>query len=319
MLRPSSQWDVLAVARFILAAIVLLAHLNGRVGGHGWTSVVEHLQDARSAVFGFLLISGYSIAASLERDEAGFLWRRVRRIYPVYLASLGFALVSSAVGAGAPQTLPRIAGTALMLQGFAVATISTDGQLWSVAVEWWNYLLAPIYRRVIDAGLWLLIALSFGLYLLFFPKDPSFMTGGIIFAQLSWMWLLGFLYYRHRRTLYGYSLLALPLLAGGQLQWIGVAVWIGAAALILGDRLALPASLGARLRWLGHLSYPVYALHVPVFALCFYYGVKSPGLIVAIVLVVSTAVLHSIDLPFRRLRLPVLWPRPAERPVAPAL
>ena len=46
-----------------------------------------------AAVLGFLFISGYSMAASFEREPGGFYERRVWRIYPVFLATFAYAQV----------------------------------------------------------------------------------------------------------------------------------------------------------------------------------------------------------------------------------
>jgi hypothetical protein len=60
-----SRWALLAGTRFVLAMVVLVGHMSMfNPVGHWWTRFGVYL-DQTSAVFGFLLISGYSIAASI--------------------------------------------------------------------------------------------------------------------------------------------------------------------------------------------------------------------------------------------------------------
>jgi peptidoglycan/LPS O-acetylase OafA/YrhL len=302
--QPSSnQWEVLAAARFVLAMGVLLGHLYFALGPSvRWTAIGYYLGQS-SAVYGFLLISGYSIAASLERAEKGFLWRRARRIYPVYIASIFLVFAANTIRV-APQPALIYFMALVMLQTILVPTVAGGGQLWSLAVEWWNYILAPLFRILPGIGVWLLVAISFCLFILLTPAEPAFTLHGIMFAQLSWLWLIGFLYYRYRRSYYGYVLLFFPLILALALNHnrIGSAVWVGAAALAFCEDIPIAQTWRAACRWLGDLSYPIYAVHVPIVILYVYWGVKAPSLIALTVIVVSIVVLHAIDLPARRLR-----------------
>jgi peptidoglycan/LPS O-acetylase OafA/YrhL len=312
--RASSQWELLALARFMLAMVVLLGHLNERPGWHAWWTAIGLWFNQGSAVYGFLLISGYSIAASLDRSAEGFVWRRVQRIYPTYLASLGLAALSVVAGASPPMQAPvwQFAAMALMLQTFAYPTIVSDGQLWTLAVEWWNYILAPLYRRLQDVGVGLLAALSFALFLMVkVPLIVAYSTGGLMFATMSWLWMFGFLYHRRRRTFGGYSLLLLPAIVAPVFGGHGPAVCIGAMALALCEEFDVPERLGKAFRWLGDLSYPVYAVHVPVFAFCTYCGVRSPAVVAFWSIATSVLILHAVDLPMRGLKFRSLMPAPA--------
>jgi peptidoglycan/LPS O-acetylase OafA/YrhL len=70
------------------------------VCGHVWVFLevasppdlrIFQILDPKAAVIGFFLISGYSIAASLQRSSKGFYRRRFLRIYPIYF----FAIVTT--------------------------------------------------------------------------------------------------------------------------------------------------------------------------------------------------------------------------------
>jgi hypothetical protein len=66
----SVSWEALALLRFFLAWIVLSGHLTSYTDHSGWAEALSSF-DAKAAVVGFLLVSGYSIAASLDRESEG--------------------------------------------------------------------------------------------------------------------------------------------------------------------------------------------------------------------------------------------------------
>jgi peptidoglycan/LPS O-acetylase OafA/YrhL len=308
--RFSSPWDLLAATRFVLALLVLGGHLVPPSFTAAWWTALAMYFNPLSAVFGFLLISGYSIAASLDQNEQGFFWRRARRIYPTYLVSLGFTAWMMGAGVLAREPASRFLFTALMLQTFVGPAVIADGQLWSLATEWWNYLLAPIYRRVLDIGLIALVVLSLAIFLVLGATSrAAWTTGGFEFATISWFWISGFLYYRRRRTVYGYALLFLPLAVAANFGWIGLSVWLGAVALAVCEDVRLADWLRPAFRWLGDLSYPLYAIHGPILGIGIVWGVRSPAAIALASLIAGIVILHVVDLPSRRLRLPsmVLW------------
>lgn len=80
------QWSILALLRFILASIVSINHL-GEYTSLGWMAVIPKL-GAFGAILGFLLISGYSVCTSYSKWPEKFLYRRLRRLYPIYIASM---------------------------------------------------------------------------------------------------------------------------------------------------------------------------------------------------------------------------------------
>ncbi len=81
------NWPVLALARFVLAFIVVSAHAVNYTSAPGPLGLVGHFNPF-NAVMGFLLISGLSIGKSILSVREGFFIRRVKRIYPVYMASI---------------------------------------------------------------------------------------------------------------------------------------------------------------------------------------------------------------------------------------
>src|ERR1019366_8528321 len=91
----SVSWEALALLRFFLAWIVLSQHLTSVTDHSGWVEALSSF-DGKAAVVGFLLVSGYSIAASLDRESEGFYRRRFLRVYPLYFFAIVFAVALEA-------------------------------------------------------------------------------------------------------------------------------------------------------------------------------------------------------------------------------
>jgi peptidoglycan/LPS O-acetylase OafA/YrhL len=310
--QSSMRWTVLAATRFVLATVVLVGHMSlFDPIGHSWTRFGTFLNQG-SAVYGFLIISGYSIAASLERSERGYFVRRFWRIFPTYVASLLMAIIAGAFIVGSiqtpngfvfyPPTKLDVLIALLMLNSYVAPTISTDGQLWTIAVEWWNYVLAPLYKRRSSIFLLALIAGSLIADRLFPPPPyPNDSTHGHMFVILSWYWIVGFLYHRHRLTPWGFAILFLPIMIGmANNVWVGRAAIIGVMAVALCEEISIPRRLVGAMNWLGELSYPIYAVHVPVIVICIQFHVLSPAIALVATLILSIAILHVVDLPLRK-------------------
>jgi peptidoglycan/LPS O-acetylase OafA/YrhL len=109
----SAQWSVLAGLRFILAVCVLITHSGIVAPGNILWLLVG--QTGYPAVFGFFMVSGYSVAASIVARPQGYFKRRVSRIYPAYLFAIIFACLIVVPG---PLHLPE--GQILFLDGWKV-------------------------------------------------------------------------------------------------------------------------------------------------------------------------------------------------------
>lgn len=316
-----SQWSVLAGTRFFLSLVVVIGHLNYLPGSHNWTLLGIYLNQG-SAVYGFLLISGYSIAASLERSPKGFIIRRVKRIWPSYIFSILLGvLVAISVNREIfiadqvsfhPLVWTELLASLTMTQTFIAPALSADGQIWTLAVEWWDYMAAPLLRRWSTKLLTAILFISMVAFILSPPpSNPANDLGGKMFFILGWWWLAGFLYHRHRGTVVGYVLLFAPPLIVAVDGWIGRAAVVGLIALASSRLLPVSKRIGAILNWLGDLSYPLYLVHVPILFALFLLHVYEPALIAAASLLVAAFVLHFVDAPFRSARLAGLAPRVA--------
>jgi peptidoglycan/LPS O-acetylase OafA/YrhL len=152
----ASHWAILGMLRFLLATIVVATHLVWFIPAvPDWLQFAWEL-DGKAAVIGFLLVSGYSIHASLSMREDGFIKRRFLRVYPLYFTAVAMTIALEIWQGGevsAPhhhfQTEGTIAaiGNLLLLQMFLVKTIAFNGPLWSISIEFFYYLCAAKIRK----------------------------------------------------------------------------------------------------------------------------------------------------------------------------
>ena len=133
------SWEALGFWRFVLCIIVLSGHaLWFDKNPLSWTKFLDTF-SGKAAVVGFLLVSGFSIAASIEREKKMFYRRRFLRIYPLYFSALVFAVILELVLGGHLRLpnhtldslgLPTTIGNFFLLQTFIVKPIEFDGPVW---------------------------------------------------------------------------------------------------------------------------------------------------------------------------------------------
>jgi peptidoglycan/LPS O-acetylase OafA/YrhL len=306
-----TSWPLLAGLRFVLACIVMGSHLHWfSASPIGWAAPFEDL-GGKAAVVGFLLVSGYAIAASLSRGESGFYRRRVLRIYPLYfvaiLAAVGLECVSHGHAQVPAQAFegkgwPTALGNLLLLQTFLVKPVAFDGPVWSLSVEFSYYVVAPLLWRMRRKWLVALVVLSAACHLL--PPREDLGLAYLVLSKLNalkylWCWVVGFLLYRDAGLkVDALALACAPLLlaATTRTRWCLVTYALAVVAILAARQLRLGGRAARVLDYLGDLSYPLYLFHVP--ALIFGYlflGVRAPGLLVVFALVVAVAAYHAVD------------------------
>jgi peptidoglycan/LPS O-acetylase OafA/YrhL len=305
-----SEWPVLAAVRFLMALAVVVYHLPVvRPSGH--VPVLEEF-GGLGCICGFLVISGYSIAHSISKQPKGFFHRRAWRVLPIYYATMLFAVVPYAFAKGLPPfrfafaafTPSELVGSTFLLQCFFTEKVPIFGPSWTLAIEWWFYLAAPLFVRMRPWMLWLLVGVSLvfqkeALAHGFFPVHDY--KWGIPAMMLLWAWLSGFLFYRAP----GWSG-ALVILVGYYAVSRFVdrspdAYLIAATAVILAQSLPPMPRLSARaLNYLGDLSYPLYLVHVPLMAWTSRWTKWfDPYAYIGISLGASILLYHFVDAPLR--------------------
>ena len=319
-----NQWAVLGGVRCFLASIVLFGHISHVVLMPRWAETLTHL-DPFAAVLAFFLISGFSIAASLERGTSTIAYyeRRVNRIYPVYLAAFALSCVPyllwgqtvSTLHAGnmqAPQSVWEFAGGAFLLQGLLVSLPQAIGTTWTLGIECQLYALAPLLKRFNLPAQLVVFALSllaFTNYGRLTHIDLTQMRFGEGTAFLGWAWLLGFVYYQNRCALWAKALLTGAALFGTCLHIGGVGelgpltVGITVFALLFGNQIETRVrgrDFAGPLAYAGEVSYPLYVVHWPVLALLAGGDhERSFWLFLGLSFAAALLLLHGVDLPYR--------------------
>lgn len=283
LLTSSPSWAVLACLRFVLASIVIFAHLPSfnQLG-----DFPPAIVDGKAAVVGFLLISGFSIRASLERQPHGFLTRRFLRIYPVYLVVCLLTMAAELVTNGVvrlPQSevhtqgLLTNLGNLLLLQMFVVKAMGFNGPLWSISIEFFYYVCARWIRR--QPRLWAAVAVV-SMICFILPRRPEL---GPLYSALTrfnaltyaWPWIVGFFLASARWQV------ALAGLIGGELAVhfsqaytedpYSSLVYLGTVGtLLLAHRIPVGGWAERLLLYLGDISYPLYLVHFPVFIMLYH-------------------------------------------------
>ena len=309
-MRSPEKWSVLALLRFVLAAIVTVNHL-GEYTDLRSLAVVPRF-GAFEAILGFLLISGYSVGTSFLAKPKGFLLRRLQRIYPIYLA----AIVLTFLVEPAQPTFAFLTSIALNLAFLnqALTTTSYVGPAWSLSLEFWLYALANWFSRQSESRLRLLTYASFAAYcvytcvrtLLHAPYYSGVGLGANL-VFLSFAWLCGFELARfgsesaRRRTLAELGVfLGVHLVLQSGIQFLHqvkhdqiqdffrrdladglcqattlLIVWLAFRFFVVNDGGRQVRKESAVMRLLGDISYPLYLTHVPVFMLVRRAGVEN--------------------------------------------
>lgn len=288
------SWEYLSVTRFFLACVVLCGHLTefAPIGSLNLSA----LSGSYEAVLGFLLISGFSIGKSLQRNPRSFIKRRLQRLYPVYVASIVFAFAVTFPHL-VPGTFWELFWNLLFLNQI-VTTTSFVGPAWSLSLEVWLYCLAPVLFRVSAQRLRGLMYVSFAccsLYAggrVFFDQDYFSSVGfGLNLLLLSFVWIAGFAYSKNQNfrkdilfLLIGHVLVlaVLKFIHYAGRHEIQKFVFVYSLRLLLGAFvLALSAvvilcndqlpKVSSRVRYwfhlLGNISYPLYLTHYATFRL----------------------------------------------------
>ncbi|MDE2104838.1 MAG: acyltransferase [Patescibacteria group bacterium] len=306
----------------------MTSHIAIRYAGlHDWSAIGVSL-NGEGAVYGFFLLSGYSIAASLEREPRKFYARRVKRIWPTYICAVGIGIaVAWFCGPGYlvntidgrhmriwPIEPVAIGGSLLMLQSFLTPVMGVIAPSWSLSIEWWLYMVAPLLKRVNAWVVGILIAASLLGFTAF--KAPTVDP----WWDLAWLWIAGFLYYRLRAQSWSPLIISFPMLAalqmGAHLFWPCIAT---ATALIGCRHLpVLTRPFDKIFNWAGDLSYPLYLLHVPAITFLSALGNRNSLMMVVCSLAVSALILHGVDYPVRKGSLIIsLRKTPVRTPTGP--
>lgn len=311
------EWKILAGLRFFLAWIVLCTHVRAFVSEQNIFTIFS-VFGGHSAVIGFLIISGYSIANSISRESTNFYKRRIFRIYPLYLCSICFSLLPFLfLNENFPvikfnYTLPSlwtILGNLFFLQGFIFLPIKTNIVIWTISIEVLNYILAPVYFKISQKQILTIIFISSTLYA-FYPYlhlgDYLQLRFGLSFILLAWAWLLGYYYYFNRKVLSKIMLVALGIVLltvnNKSNQGLSVVTYtLTAILLIYSPVIKLPDFVGKMAKYLGDISYPLYLFHSPTLILIEgVLKIKDSLILIGSSVIIAMWFYHTVDFYSRR-------------------
>ena len=168
-LRPHTSY-VLDVSRAVAAGLVVLLHARiyavGEVPDGFWAQLIYAITNCGTpAVFWFFVISGYLVGGGViaevvqtgSFDARRYLINRLARLCIVLWPALalgalldGIRVASWGLNAhagyetAASYSVATLAGNMLYLQTLLVPTFGSNAALWSLANEFWYYLLCPL-------------------------------------------------------------------------------------------------------------------------------------------------------------------------------
>jgi peptidoglycan/LPS O-acetylase OafA/YrhL len=330
------QSDYLDVVRGGAAQLVLLQHASVYFLPQ---SGMDRLGLGALGVMVFFLLSGFLITDTIaSRISTGgfslseFMISRFSRIYTAYVPAIilvavvdHFAVRTSAYDYRATYNAPTAIANLFMLQDFPVFQIlrrlhvpaqawffksfGSAGQLWTVSIEWWIYVLAGIGTYLmlraerLTAPLVLLCGLALiepGYHLVAGPGDcltAQWLLGGVAAALYRRQVRAG-LSDRTRRMI-PVALLVVTGLAATRLAFNGLRIYDAVLAALVAALVFLPLLQFAdgRRRWWERLglhrsafhSYSLYLTHLPLLY-CFwcYFGAAFEGWRGLLIVIVAT-------------------------------
>jgi peptidoglycan/LPS O-acetylase OafA/YrhL len=319
-MRHNQRFIWLDLVRGLSALAVCAGHLRGVVfedfthhaAARAWQPFYFVTGLGHQAVMVFFVLSGFFVGGSVLKQGKAFAWAdyataRLTRLWTVLLPALAVTVVvdvvtnavSPDIAAGrftgwnslpGPGPLARDAGTwvanALFLQTVTSPVFGTNGPLWSLANEFWYYVLFPLCAAAIGlcgqargAGRGAAFVLAVAVL--------AWLPAGIRVNYLVWLFGIGVWFVAARRLLgtrasavawAGLLLFALSLVASKRPSVAGFA---GAADFVVGAGFAVlaaglvslngprawPRPLAACARATSEISYSLYVVHFPIVVL----------------------------------------------------
>jgi peptidoglycan/LPS O-acetylase OafA/YrhL len=273
--KTKTNWPLLSLLRFLLATIVLFHHSSYLIDSTSLATRIAMYCDANSAVFAFLLISGFSIAHSITKQQSGFYRRRFERLAPTYYLCL---LLAAGVYAlyilnTVPEDLewPEMVeskrtwlSALFMMGGVCTLSLPLMQPAWSLGLEVCYYLVAPALRRASPQVLVGLAVASGCAYILrgfIGGMTYSLAPGPVTVFCLFWPWLVGWLLYRYQQHPWRWPMLVIAL--GIYSSGANISLAVVGLALLEGHRLKFSARWNKIFIYAGDVSFPLYLSHYP--------------------------------------------------------
>ncbi|WP_162233748.1 acyltransferase family protein [Sphingomonas sp. Leaf17] len=313
--------NAFGVLRLVLAALVIVSHsaemLDGNRSRELLTRMFGTISFGEFAVDGFFIVSGSLVTASFVRRPKilSYLWRRIVRIYPAFIAATLVCILVVAPLGGVDITRISQAGwkqlaiRALTLEPVNIRGVfagqpyaSLNSAMWTIAYEFRCYLLVLILgvtralkRPWIVVGLAaccllvpILMPVSTFAYLRDDPVAKTVLVNPLVAARLAGQFLAGacfFLFGRGPRP----TMLTVGLALVGLCVGLSFKPTAEPAVAIFGGYLIFAIAFQTRWRWLNRIndkddvSYGLYLYAWPVAMLLIRYwaGISLGALMLA--------------------------------------
>ena len=294
--------NAFGVLRLVLAALVIVSHsaemLDGNRLREPLTQLFGTISFGEFAVDGFFIVSGYLVTASFVRRPKifSYLWRRIVRIYPAFIAATLVCILVVAPLGGVditritPAGWEKLAIRALTLEPVDIRGAfagqfygGLNGAMWTIAFEFRCYLLVLILgiTRIVKLP-WVVVGLAVGclmvpivmpvstfVHLRDDPVAKIVLINPLVAARLAGQFLAGASFF-----LLGRGLRVTPVAVGAALVGLCVGLCFKPTAepavAIFGGYLLFAIAFQTRWRWLNRIndrddvSYGLYLYAWPV-------------------------------------------------------
>lgn len=146
--------DSLEGLRFLASVAIVAGHfIPYAVGETRWTARLHLAVDMFFVISGIVIASNYAGQIATVRDWAGFMLKRLARLYPLHLATLAFYVgIGLLVWSGRAQPVDAtrydasaIVSNLLLIHAWRPSgTISFNYVSWSISAEFFVYLCFPL-------------------------------------------------------------------------------------------------------------------------------------------------------------------------------
>lgn len=309
-----STWALLALQRFALASIVVTVHLSWFSADPNMIVELFMAIGGKAAVIGFLFISGYSIAASIDKMPQGFYIRRLYRIYPLYFLALllTFTLelltLENIITPGHLfESLGPITaiGNLFFLQTIAVSAIAYNVAVWSISIEFIYYITAPLITSK-NNKIAFQIAAMLSMIAFISNTNETYGIAWYAFTKLKvikyfWCWYAGFYVYFNcnKTTIFWTSLLAAAASILSQ-ETPEILAPMLIAFVFFGPQWIHKIGVGSTMKkianYLGDLSYSLYLFHLPIMIWAWHYlEARNAAWLCLASLIASAIAMHLVE------------------------
>lgn len=323
--RSGRRLDGLDGLRGIAALLVSIGHISSATGAG------PLLGHAYLAVDMFFMLSGYVIARQYEARMASglhplqFLALRLKRLWPTMAIGAAIGLIAFS-GDNTPEASLWAFAMALLFIPIShpIAAFPTNPPAWSICFELVANLFHAVALRFIGiVGLSAIAGLSAAVLIVWAP-GINVSTLPFALARLLFSYCAGILIWRvcGERTMLpawaGLTLLPAAIVMTGVLPWearlVDMAFVFLLCPIIVLSGIAMPIPAGRFFRWLGAISFPLYAVHYPVAMVLGKAGFGA-GVMIPAALLIATLTRFVVD--GRNRRPPDVQLQPSLQPAVP--